>query len=102
LLAPIVEIEPQEIALRLHAIQQQLETVKPLYAERDNLILSLVQQAIREISLPGGITLRILDNFLTSQGQIKNTAFRACGVARFEADFTDQTSAKRAKKGTSK
>ncbi len=77
---------PKEIGVlvaRARSIRQQLDEVKPLYNELDQITLALMnaQEALRRHGKQFGVEL--VDNFAE-----KNTAFRVAAIRRFELKWT--------------
>lgn len=79
-------ISQSEIVLLVQRHQQLTAAAKAAYAERDGieakLFSALPVGAV--ISLPDGRSAKIVDNFIDANGNPRNTAFRPCGVSRFE------------------
>lgn len=72
---PKVSKSVSGLVKRAQEIQAQLDTVKPLYSELDEITQALV--AVRTGLAKYGVT--VVDNF-----EAKNTVFKATGVKRFE------------------
>jgi hypothetical protein len=68
----------QTLLTRADAIMTVLENDKPLYEELDNITLQLKALGFEQGAI-GTRLLALVDNFAE-----KNTAFRPCGVKRFE------------------
>ena len=88
-------IELSAVLLRLRDLQAQIEAVKPLYAEADLLTLELVRVGFVSMTLADGTVASLVDNFVDAKGLPKLTAWKSCGIKRFDIDFTDEASAQR-------
>lgn len=88
-------IELSAVLLRLRDLQAQLDSVKPLYSEIDLLTLELARVGFTSTTLTDGTHVELIDNFIDSKGLPKLTAWKSCGIKRYEIDFTDQASAAR-------
>jgi hypothetical protein len=69
----------QKKALKIIEIQKQLDEMKPLYKEIDELVCELVAANVTTVEVKDQKVI-ILDNFSD-----KNTVFRTTGVKRYEA-----------------
>lgn len=94
--APIAsDIPVESLLLRLREVQGALEAAKPLYSEADALTLELIARGWRGGVMPDGTSALLLDNFTDKEGQPKLTAWKSCGIKRFEIDFTDALTAQK-------
>lgn len=77
--APKSAAEIGKLVHRARSIRQQLDEVKPLYNELDEITLALMnaQETLRKHGMKFGVEL--IDNFAE-----KNTAFRVARINRFE------------------
>ena len=92
------DIPLDALLMRLRELTSKLDELKPLYAESDALILELARRGFTHSILPDGTHAQLMDNFVDSHGAPKLTAWKSCGVKRFDVDFTDEASAARSAK----
>lgn len=71
----------KSLVKRAIEIQTELEKVKPLYSELDQIIQTLVEREVSEYAL-GPIKVRLIDNF-----EKKNSCFRAVAIKRYELKY---------------
>lgn len=76
-----------EVVNRIAAIKTQLEAVKPLYDELDELTaeLSDVAEVNQTLATNDGRFMTLIDNFAE-----KNTVFRPAAVRRFDIELLTQ------------
>lgn len=73
---------PKDLLKRAVEIMEWLDSVKPLYDELDRTVMALKAEKFKssEVTYNGAkVVMALVDNFAE-----KNTAFKACGVKRFE------------------
>lgn len=78
---------PEVQALCKQALQllEQLESVKPLYADLDTIIMRLHELGFESAECLDGETLELVSNFIDPKtGAARNTVFRPAGVKQFE------------------
>lgn len=76
-----------EIVNRIATIKTQLESIKPLYDELDDLTAELgdVAEVNQVLATNDGRFLTLIDNFAD-----KNTVFRPAAVRRFDVELVTQ------------
>ena len=77
----------ESLLRRVKELQDQLETIKPIYAELDELmgeIGKIANHGAEFIDESTQLVYTVVDNFAE-----KNVAFKACGVKRFEVKIEE-------------